>query len=100
MIVYNVTSAIDESIEKEWVAWMKDHHMPDVIGTKMFTQFRLYKILATQEPRTVSYSAQYMARSMEDVNTYLEKFAPALRAEVSTKYGEKAVSFRTLLEEV
>ncbi len=100
MILYNVTSALDETIEQDWIAWMKAEHMPALLETKLFVSCRLFKIHAQQEKGTVSYSAQYMAHSMDDVNTYFERFAPELRAAVSKRYGEKAVSFRTLLEEV
>lgn len=99
MIVYNVTSAVDAAVEIEWVEWMKTHHMLDVLNTKLFVDCRLYKIHASQEPGTVSYSAQYFALTMEDVNTYLEKFSPALRVQVSGRFGDKVVSFRTILEE-
>lgn len=100
MIVYNVTSAIDEDIEQDWLKWMREHHMPEVMATRQFVDCRLYKVLARQEPGTVTYSAQYLALNMEDVDSYVEKFAPGLRSHVSDRYGDKVVSFRTLLEEI
>ena len=33
MIIYNVTSNIDESIHDEWLNWMRQEHIPQVLGT-------------------------------------------------------------------
>ena len=33
MIIYNVTVGVDKSIEADWLAWMKEVHIPDVIKT-------------------------------------------------------------------
>jgi hypothetical protein len=100
MIIYNVTVGVDKEIETEWVLWMKEIHIPDVMRTKMFLSSKIYKVLTTDNENSVSYAIQYSARSLAEIDTYLEKFAPALRDDVSKKFGDKAVSFRTLLEEL
>ena|SRR6185503_7015192 len=99
MLIYNVTSGVDKDIEQEWIRWMKDTHIPDVMGTKLFTTHRFYKVLSSEDESTVSYAVQYVAQSLSHVDQYLEKHAPALRDEVKNKFGDKVVSFRTLLEE-
>ena len=68
--------------------------------TGMFVGHRLYKVLASDEEGTVSYAVQYSATSLDQIEKYLENFAPALREEVQKRFGEKVASFRTLLEEV
>ncbi|MBY0436524.1 MAG: DUF4286 family protein [Cyclobacteriaceae bacterium] len=100
MLIYNVTTGVDKAIEKEWLRWMKETHIPDVMRTKLFVSHRLYKVLTTHDENSVSYAIQYAAHSLNEIDHYIEKFAPALREEVTKKFGEKAVSFRTLLEEV
>ncbi|CAN5163330.1 DUF4286 family protein [soil metagenome] len=100
MLIYNVTTGVDKKIEQEWVHWMKTKHIPDVMATGMFVGHKLFKILSVESEDSVSYAVQYSARSLNEIERYLEEFAPALREHVSTKYGEAAVSFRTLLEEV
>ncbi|MFN7266562.1 MAG: DUF4286 family protein, partial [Bacteroidota bacterium] len=32
MILYNVTLTIDMAIHDDWVRWMKDQHIPDVMS--------------------------------------------------------------------
>lgn len=100
MLIYNVTTGVDKHIEQEWVIWMKEIHIPDVMKTQLFVGYRMYRVLSAGEDDTVSYAIQYQARSINQIEQYLDKFAPSLRDEAKKKFGDKAVSFRTLLEEV
>ena len=96
-IIYNVTVIIDDSVGEEWLIWMKDKHIPDLMGTGYFLSYTFTKILAESEGGT-SYSIQYLCSSMEDLNEYQEKSAPAFQKEHSEKYQGKFAAFRTLLE--
>lgn len=100
MFIYNVTVGVDKSIEQEWLFWMKEIHIPDVMRTKMFLGHKIYKVLTTEDEDHVSYAIQYSAQSLNELEVYLEKYAPALREEVNKKFGDKQASFRTLLEEI
>ncbi len=100
MLIYNVTTGVDKKIEQEWLVWMKEVHIPEVMKTKMFLGHRMYRVLASEDGEAVSYAIQYQAQSIHQIERYLEDFAPALREDAKKKFGEGAVSFRTLLEEV
>ena len=45
MIIYNVTIKPDWSIHDEWVKWMKEEHMPELMKTGLFTDSRLCRLL-------------------------------------------------------
>jgi hypothetical protein len=79
---------------------MREIHIPDVMRTNMFLGHKMYKILTTDTEETVSYAIQYSAVSLNEIERYLEEFAPALREEVNKKFGEQQAAFRTLLEEI
>lgn len=100
MMLYNVTVGIDKDIEAQWLQWMREKHIPDVMNTGMFLEYKIYKILHESEDGTISYSIQYFAQTIEHVVQYLEVFAPALIQEHQIKFKDKHVAFRTLLEEV
>jgi hypothetical protein len=100
MLIYNVTVGVDKTIEKEWLLWMKETHIPDVMNTGMFVTNKIYKIVGVEEGEAVSYAIQYHAASLNEVNQYLQEFAPRLREEGPKKFGDKQAAFRTLLEEV
>lgn len=99
MIVYNVTVNIDHSVHDEWIDWMKTNHVPAVVATGCFTEGNIFRIMV-DEQSGVSYSIQYKANSMDDINRYMKDYAPALQKEHKDKYEEKFTAFRTLLEHI
>jgi hypothetical protein len=100
MLLYNVTVGVDKDIEAEWLQYMREKHIKDVLNTGLFVESKMYKVLHDQDDGTISYSIQYFARSIEDVQQYLEVFAPVLIEQHRKKFEHKHIAFRTLLEEV
>ena len=99
MIIYSVTINIDDDVQQDWLHWMKEVHIPDVMSTGLFVENRLLKLLNVDDQGT-TYSIQYMMRSMDDYETYQKDHAPRLQAEHTQRYRDKFVAFRTLLEVV
>jgi Domain of unknown function (DUF4286) len=99
MIIYNVTINVDDSVHSEWLNWMRDVHIPEVMATGYFLENRFCRILV-QEQEGTSYSVQYLCKNMEDLQEYQRDHAPALQKAVQDKYAGKFVAFRTLLEVV
>ena|SRR5882762_9203436 len=100
MLLYNVTVGIDKEIQEEWLDWMREKHIPQVMATGMFVDWKIYKVLHDQDDGGVSYSVQYFANTINHVTTYLEKYAPRLVEEHRTRFQNRHVAFMTLLEEV
>ena len=98
MILYNVTTNIEPSIHEEWLEWMLNSHIPDVMTTGMFLQYHLLRVISEDESGGFTYSVQYLCESIEKYQQYEDIYAPALRADFIARYKDKSVSFRTLLE--
>ena len=98
MYIYNVTINIEEALADEWLQWMQSIHIADVLKTGLFTQNKILRVLADEEGGGRTYSVQYYFKTMQDFNTYEEKYATALRLEHTQKFKDKFVAFRTLLE--
>jgi hypothetical protein len=98
MLLYNVTVKIDRATEQEWLEWMKQKHIPDVMKTGQFTGSHICKLLDQPEEDDSTYVIQYQCGSRQIFDHYLENFAPALRDEFNTRYKDKFVVFRTLME--
>ena len=45
MLIYNVTINIDESVHDQWLDWMKDKHLPDMLATGKFSHAKMVKVL-------------------------------------------------------
>lgn len=98
MILYNVTVKIEHESHEAWVSWMKDVHIPDVMATGMFLEYRMGRLLGMDEADGVTYAIQYYATDMATFELYRTNFAPKLQADVNEKFKGKFVAFRTLLE--
>ena len=101
MVLYNVTVNIDDDVEQDWIAWMKDEHIPEVMQTGYFMEYRIMRMLSESPDETgKTYAIQYMADSLAKLETYLEKSAPKLQKQSIIRYGTKMAAFRTVLEEI
>ncbi len=97
MLLYNVTIIIEEASANEWLKWMQEIHLPEVMATGKFVSNRLLKVLDSPN-EGVTYCAQYVAETQADYDDYQLNFAPALQADLQQKFENKFVAFRTLME--
>jgi hypothetical protein len=97
MFLYNVTLILDDAASEEWLQWMQDVHIPEVMATGMFISNRLLKVVDSPN-EGVTYCAQYVAETLDHYNKYQEIFAPALQAELNERYKNRFVAYRTLME--
>ncbi len=100
MIVYNVTIKIQPEVESEWLKWMREKHIRDVLDTGCFVDAKIQKLLGYDDEEGSNYAIQYRANSMKEIEYYQENFAPALQEEHSARYKDQFVAFRTLLDEI
>ncbi|MEO1254143.1 MAG: DUF4286 family protein [Bacteroidota bacterium] len=101
MILYNVTVNIDKDVEQDWISWMKETHIPEVMNTGFFTGHRMMKMLSQAEDETgITYAVQYMAETLGHLETYLNTVAPKIQKKSIIRYGTKLAAFRTVLEEI
>ena len=98
MIIYNVTVSIENSVAEEWLQWMKEVHIPEVMATTYFIKNQIARVMEDEDNGGKTYAIQYTARNMEDLLEYQRDFAPALQAKHSERYANQYVSFRTVLE--
>jgi hypothetical protein len=100
MLLYNETIGIDKDVEQQWLLWMRQTYIPAMMNTGTFIDAKIYRILHENEDGTISYSVQYFAQSIDQIQKYLDVFAPKLVEEHRLKFANKHVVFRTLLEQV
>ncbi len=97
MILYNVTVKIDKDVHADWLQWMKDIHIPDVLSTGMFVDNKLCRVMI-DEADGFTYSIQYFCKNMEILEKYNKEYAPRLQKEHQDRYAGKFVAFRTLMD--
>lgn len=97
MLLYNVTLIVEDASAAEWLQWMQEVHIPKVMATGLFVSNRMLKVVDSPN-EGVTYCSQYVAQSMEDYDHYQQLHAPAIQEELNTRFKDKLVVFRTLME--
>lgn len=98
MYIYNVTTNIDETVHAEWLKWMKDKHIPDMLATGKFISAKMSLVMIDEEMGGATYSVQYITLSLETLQEYYKEDAPTLRDESMKLFKDKFVAFRTELK--
>ncbi len=98
MILYNVTINIDDSVHDQWLHWMQDKHIPEVLATGKFSSARMVKVLIEEEMGGTTYATQYATDSKATLDKYYQEDAPRLRDEALRLFADKMMVFRTELE--
>lgn len=97
MFLYNVTLILEDAAAEEWLQWMQDIHIPQVMATGMFVSNRLLKVVDSPN-EGVTYCSQYVVETLDHYNKYQETFAPALQAELNERFKNRFVAYRSLME--
>lgn len=99
MILYNVTINIDNSVAKEWLTWMKEVHLPEIMATTYFIRFQICKMLTEYEDNDgTTYAIQLFARHIADLEEYQRDFEAELQNKHQARYPNKYVTFHSILE--
>jgi hypothetical protein len=96
MVLYNVTVSIDESVNNDWLQWMREEHIPDVMRTGFFKEARLSRVHGEEEGG-LTYAITYLSLSQANIETYQKEHAPQLQKEHNEKFAGKFAAFRTFL---
>ncbi|MFM9911358.1 MAG: DUF4286 family protein [Chitinophagaceae bacterium] len=98
MFIYNVTTKLNPGIEVEWLEWMKDIHIPEVMQTGCFTESRVLRLLESDDSDGFTYTVQFMAETKAAYDRYIDVHAASLRERTLRKWNNKIIAFRSLME--
>lgn len=97
-LIYNVTLKLNGDIAPEWVRWMHEIHIPEVMATACFKSYRFTHLRGYDDDEGITFAVQYVCPSQELFDIYQAEHAPALQARAKEKFDGKFVVFRTILE--
>ena len=98
MYIYSVTTNIEESIHDEWLKWMKEKHIPDMLSTGKFSYAKMSQVMIEEEMGGITYSVQYVTDSKETLDKFYIEDEPEFHREALGLFADKMLSFRTELE--
>lgn len=100
MIIYNVTIKVQRSIEAQWLHWLKEEHIPELIQTGCFTHALILRLLEVDDTEGPTFAVQYFAESKGLYNNYIENHSAAMRQKSFDKWGDQFIAFRSVMQVV
>jgi hypothetical protein len=98
MIVYNVTIKVFDAIHANWLVWLRQEHIPEIMQTGCFTNYKILRLLEVDEDEGPTYAIQYFADSKALYNQYIEIHAEQLRNASYAKWGNNFIAFRSVMQ--
>ena len=100
MILYNITTKVEWSVSQDWLKWMQQTHIPEMLDSGCFEKHQLVRLLQVDETEGPTYAVQFYASALSKYDYYLQHYAPQLREQVREKWGDKYIDFGTLMQMV
>ena len=100
MLTINTTFFVADTHLDSFLKWVNDVYVPKMLKTEHFLTYRLYKVLAEQEPGATGFSLQFEFADPEFYRHWENLYHAALQKELKLLFSENVLSFPTLLEEV
>ncbi|MGN6401977.1 MAG: DUF4286 family protein [Flavisolibacter sp.] len=99
-IIYNITTKVEATIANAWLQWLLDEHIPEILATKCFTNYKVVRLLEVDDSEGPTYAVQYHAESKADYNRYTEKHAATMRQKTFDRWGQQFIAFNSIMEVV
>ncbi len=100
MYIYNITSKVDAAVCSQWKSWQMQQHIPEIMQTNLFYEFKFYQLLDQDETEGITYVLQLFFSDKSEYEIYIKEFAPALRKKAIEKWGDGFISYRTIMQAV
>jgi hypothetical protein len=98
MFIYNVTIKVKAQIHQEWLTWLQEVHIPEVLATGCFYDATILQLLEVDDTEGPTFAVQYNAESKAAYNQYMEKYAAELRQKSYDKWGDAFIAFRSFMQ--
>tara|TARA_B100000073_G_C23554169_1_gene501367 strand:- start:263 stop:580 length:318 start_codon:yes stop_codon:yes gene_type:complete len=99
MIIYNVTCSVDSDIVEDWLDWMKKNHIPDILDTGFFIRATINRVISELDGQ-YTYAIKYYCINFKSLKAYHRSCANRFKDDHFKRYGNKVLSFRTVLREI
>ncbi|MES2517582.1 MAG: DUF4286 family protein [Bacteroidota bacterium] len=100
MLIHNITYNIEKELENDFLDWMKNVHVQNVMITGFPKSFKIMRLLTEIDNGGATFSVQYKFDSIEGFEVFENEYFDDLNAAVDKRYRGKYVFFPSLLEEL
>lgn len=100
MIIYNVTINIDAEVLNEALEWIKHTHIARIKNDKIADNCYILQILSTQVEEGHTYCLHYELKDRQALLDNLTDMEDKLTGSLRDLFGEKVLTFSTILEKI
>lgn len=100
MIIFNTTFHVEDDVCDEYIRFMKEYYIVKAADSGFLHEPRLARIHAQHEESGSSYSMQFKVKNVDTLNHWYSTDGEALQKEITARFGNKALGFVTILEEI
>ncbi|MBJ2183996.1 MAG: DUF4286 family protein [Muribaculaceae bacterium] len=97
MIIHNITYCVDRSLAPVFLEWVRAVCIPRAEAAGLEVQ-ALARVMASADPSADSYALQLLARGLSDVKRWTTCDEADLLADMTARWGQRAVAFTTNLQ--
>lgn len=98
-IIHNTSFIINETIEKEWIAFIREYYLP-VLNQNQLCDDIIFTKVSIDQPEGKTYSIQLVFHSEEQQNDFMMNWLPRIEDEILRQYANQYVCFSSVLTEI
>jgi len=95
--VYNLSIKVAWPIAKEWLKWQKEEHIPEIMSTGQFDNYRIYKLQEAEDIEGPTFILQFFSESEAAYRIYQAEFASGLLQKAFQKWGDQFIAHRSTM---
>ena len=97
MIVYSITYPIKPELEKEWLSWIKETHIPRIMRSGSFFRYTIQQLIDPVEEGTIVYNLEFHAKNQEDLDRFLLEDAVIYHGAHDQRFEGRIEAFDTVM---
>lgn len=100
MIIFNTTYHVEDEVHSDYLTFIRDSFIPKALESGFLMEARLARIVPQYNEPGTSYSLQFRVKNSDTLQFWLNESGDLLNKALVDKFGNKVLSFVTLLEEM
>ena len=100
MIVLNLTVKVHVSILEGFLAWLQQEHIPSILSTGSFSDYKFYRLLEQDESEGPTFVLQFYTQTHEEYRKHIAEHDAKFQKDAQSRWGEAFVVFQTAMEEL
>ncbi|PHX75064.1 MAG: hypothetical protein CK547_00305 [Chitinophagaceae bacterium] len=100
MILYNITSNVAHEVIDEWLSWLNNILIPEIMEVGVFNDFKFFQLLDIDETDGKTYTIQFFCDNEQACREFISEAGPAFIRKSELMWGNSVYNFRSILKSV